>query len=170
MTVRVDFGQGGSSWCASDTEGSVTSGGWRVPTCDLFCRPRSSRHCSQPLLANLVGSIVFTFFTLGRCAAACGCSAGVYYLVPTVGTEAAKRFLLWGCSQAGTQEKDTGNSGGWVGCRSMVEYLPDMCDALGLIGTITKNETKPWMKRLLNSLDSSPYSYPTIRMWKWGWI
>ncbi|KAM7323920.1 hypothetical protein ACRRTK_016225 [Alexandromys fortis] len=31
----------------------------------VLLRPRSSRHCSQPLLANLVGSIVFTFFTLG---------------------------------------------------------------------------------------------------------
>ncbi|XP_077167153.1 uncharacterized protein LOC143824133 isoform X3 [Paroedura picta] len=27
--------------------------------------PRSSRYCGQPLLYNLVGSIVFTFFTVG---------------------------------------------------------------------------------------------------------
>ncbi|KAK7811100.1 hypothetical protein U0070_016040 [Myodes glareolus] len=33
----------------------------------VLLRPRSSRHCSQPLLANLVGSIVFTFFTLVSC-------------------------------------------------------------------------------------------------------
>ncbi|KAJ6656785.1 hypothetical protein lerEdw1_003116 [Lerista edwardsae] len=31
----------------------------------LLFRPRSSRYCSQPLLYNLVGSIVFTFFTIG---------------------------------------------------------------------------------------------------------
>uniref|UniRef100_A0A8C8URP4 Transmembrame protein 274 n=1 Tax=Peromyscus maniculatus bairdii TaxID=230844 RepID=A0A8C8URP4_PERMB len=31
----------------------------------VLLRPRSSRYCSQPLLANLVGSIIFTFFTLG---------------------------------------------------------------------------------------------------------
>lgn len=41
------------------------------------------------------------------------------------------------------QENDTGNSGGWLSCRPMAECLPAMCDALGLIGTITKNETKP---------------------------
>ncbi|CAH7445990.1 Tmem274 [Phodopus roborovskii] len=31
----------------------------------VLLRPRSSRYCSQPLLANLVGNIVFTFFMLG---------------------------------------------------------------------------------------------------------
>ncbi|MBZ3873858.1 Protein LZIC [Sciurus carolinensis] len=30
----------------------------------LNSRPRSSRYCSQPLLTNLVGNIIFTFFTL----------------------------------------------------------------------------------------------------------
>ncbi|XP_029332263.1 uncharacterized protein LOC115030877 [Mus caroli] len=31
----------------------------------VLLRPRSSRFCSQPLLANLVGSMVFTLLTLG---------------------------------------------------------------------------------------------------------
>ncbi|XP_031792089.1 uncharacterized protein LOC116418931 [Piliocolobus tephrosceles] len=31
----------------------------------LTFRPRSSRYCSQPLLYNLVGNIIFTFFTIG---------------------------------------------------------------------------------------------------------
>ncbi|XP_077167152.1 uncharacterized protein LOC143824133 isoform X2 [Paroedura picta] len=31
----------------------------------VLLRPRSSRYCGQPLLYNLVGSIVFTFFTVG---------------------------------------------------------------------------------------------------------
>ncbi|XP_034358714.1 uncharacterized protein LOC117708871 [Arvicanthis niloticus] len=31
----------------------------------VLLRPRSSRYCSQPLLANLVGNMVFTLFTLG---------------------------------------------------------------------------------------------------------
>ncbi|KAL8198340.1 UNVERIFIED_CONTAM: hypothetical protein K2H54_005726 [Gekko kuhli] len=31
----------------------------------ILLRPRSSHYCGQPLLYNLVGSIVFTFFTVG---------------------------------------------------------------------------------------------------------
>uniref|UniRef100_A0ACB8EFA6 Uncharacterized protein n=1 Tax=Sphaerodactylus townsendi TaxID=933632 RepID=A0ACB8EFA6_9SAUR len=31
----------------------------------ILLRPRSSHYCGQPLLYNLVGSIVFTFFTIG---------------------------------------------------------------------------------------------------------
>ncbi|KAF7239376.1 Chitin synthase 2 [Varanus komodoensis] len=31
----------------------------------ILLRPKSSHYCSQPLLYNLVGSIVFTFFALG---------------------------------------------------------------------------------------------------------
>ncbi|KAF6344841.1 hypothetical protein mRhiFer1_010219 [Rhinolophus ferrumequinum] len=31
----------------------------------VLLRPRSSRYCSQPLLTNLVGNIIFTFFTIG---------------------------------------------------------------------------------------------------------
>lgn len=31
-------------------------------------RPRSSQYCTQPLLTNLVGNIIFTFFTIGKCA------------------------------------------------------------------------------------------------------
>nr|XP_056721467.1 uncharacterized protein LOC130491702 [Euleptes europaea] len=31
----------------------------------ILLRPKSSRYCGQPLLYNLVGSIVFTFFTIG---------------------------------------------------------------------------------------------------------
>nr|KAF6505868.1 hypothetical protein HJG63_007761 [Rousettus aegyptiacus] len=31
----------------------------------VLLRPRSSRYCSRPLLTNLVGSIIFTFFTIG---------------------------------------------------------------------------------------------------------
>ncbi|XP_072831954.1 uncharacterized protein [Vicugna pacos] len=31
----------------------------------VLLRPRSSRYCSQPLLTNLVGNIILTFFTIG---------------------------------------------------------------------------------------------------------
>ncbi|CAD7689303.1 unnamed protein product [Nyctereutes procyonoides] len=31
----------------------------------VLLRPRSSRYCRQPLLTNLVGNIIFTFFTIG---------------------------------------------------------------------------------------------------------
>ncbi|KAM5270478.1 uncharacterized protein RBU33_020281 [Hipposideros larvatus] len=31
----------------------------------VLLRPTSSRYCNQPLLTNLVGNIIFTFFTIG---------------------------------------------------------------------------------------------------------
>lgn len=56
-------------------------------------RPRSARYCRQPLLTNLVGNIIFTFFTIGKCAFIKHLLSA-YYLSDTAKPKRGKMGLL----------------------------------------------------------------------------